>query len=173
MVQCLVRHHCALHGIPLINISQAQLPGLSSWGVTGAWASCAFMFGVRPSGSANPCQSIAKHHRRCCCMVLYKYLCVTLGSSIIPLSSMYCMPVKKHRHVTKSWQAEPNLLHAAFRAVSLKDWFGPGGDAMLAAGISLTNMQHVHSQTYQLQCNWKVFCDNYLVTALPMVFCTT
>lgn len=44
---------------------------------------------------------------------------------------------------------------------------------MQVAGISLTNMRHVHSQTYQLQCNWKVFCDNYLVSpwssALPDV----
>ena len=63
----------------------------------------------------------------------------------------------------KSCWAKSNLLHTVFRAVSLKDWFGPGGDAMQAAGISLKNMRHVHSQTYQLQCNWKVFCDNYLV----------
>ena len=48
--------------------------------------------------------------------------------------------------------------------MALKDWFGSGGDAMQAAGISVSNMRHVHSRTYQLQCNWKVFCDNYLVS---------
>ncbi|KAL3161039.1 hypothetical protein ABBQ38_009422 [Trebouxia sp. C0009 RCD-2024] len=49
------------------------------------------------------------------------------------------------------------------RAMSLKDWLGSGGDAMQRAGISLTGMRHVHSRTYHLHCNWKVFCDNYLV----------
>ncbi|KAL3162879.1 hypothetical protein ABBQ32_009329 [Trebouxia sp. C0010 RCD-2024] len=48
------------------------------------------------------------------------------------------------------------------RAISLRDWLGSGGDAMQRAGISLAGMRHVHSRTYHLHCNWKVFCDNYL-----------
>ena len=35
---------------------------------------------------------------------------------------------------------------------------------MQAAGISLNGMRHVKTQHYQLKCNWKVFCDNYLVS---------
>ncbi len=34
---------------------------------------------------------------------------------------------------------------------------------MQAADISLTNMKHIKTQHYQINCNWKVFCDNYLV----------
>ena len=37
---------------------------------------------------------------------------------------------------------------------------------MQQAGISLAGMRHVHSRTYHLHCNWKVFCDNYLVRQL-------
>lgn len=68
----------------------------------------------------------------------------------------------------KELSGKANMLHAASRALSFKDWLGPGGDAMQAAGISLTNMRHVHSRIYQLQCNWKVFCDNYLVHSSPL-----
>ena len=53
------------------------------------------------------------------------------------------------------------------RAKTLPHWLGKGGDAMKAAGISLANMAHVKTQHYQIKCNWKVFCDNYLVGISP------
>lgn len=56
----------------------------------------------------------------------------------------------------------------ACRTTSLTEWLGKGGDAMKAADISLANMKHVKTQTYQINCNWKVFCDNYLVRLSPM-----
>lgn len=34
---------------------------------------------------------------------------------------------------------------------------------MEAAGIKAESLQHVASREYSLQCNWKVFADNYLV----------
>ena len=34
---------------------------------------------------------------------------------------------------------------------------------MEAAGIKDESLQHVASKEYNLQCNWKVFADNYLV----------
>jgi len=39
---------------------------------------------------------------------------------------------------------------------------------MKAAHISLANMKHVKTQHYQINCNWKVFCDNYLVCLSAM-----
>lgn len=38
-----------------------------------------------------------------------------------------------------------------------------GLQAMEAAGITDDHLVHVASRAYSLQCNWKVFCDNYLV----------
>ena len=46
---------------------------------------------------------------------------------------------------------------------TFKDWLGNGAEAMQAANISLQGMRHVKTQHYQINCNWKVFCDNYLV----------
>jgi len=39
---------------------------------------------------------------------------------------------------------------------------------MKAAHISLANMKHVKTQHYHINCNWKVFCDNYLVCLSAM-----
>jgi len=39
---------------------------------------------------------------------------------------------------------------------------------MQAAHISLANMKHIKTQHYQINCNWKVFCDNYLVRLSAM-----
>ena len=39
---------------------------------------------------------------------------------------------------------------------------------MQAADISLANMKHVKTQHYHINCNWKVFCDNYLVRLSAM-----
>ena len=42
-------------------------------------------------------------------------------------------------------------------------WLGQRGSrAVLAAGIA-DELVHVASREYILDCNWKVFCDNYLV----------
>ncbi len=38
---------------------------------------------------------------------------------------------------------------------------------MEAAGITDRSLQHVASREYNLQCNWKVFADNYLVQHNP------
>ncbi|EIE20824.1 choline monooxygenase, partial [Coccomyxa subellipsoidea C-169] len=46
---------------------------------------------------------------------------------------------------------------------SFEAQLGPEGlQAMEAAGIADSHLVHVASQSYTLQCNWKVFCDNYL-----------
>lgn len=34
---------------------------------------------------------------------------------------------------------------------------------MRQAGQADTHLIHVASRSYTLNCNWKVFCDNYLV----------
>ena len=41
---------------------------------------------------------------------------------------------------------------------------------MKAADISLANMKHVKTQHYHINCNWKVFCDNYLVRLSAMLW---
>ncbi len=38
-----------------------------------------------------------------------------------------------------------------------------GLHSMEAAGMTDSHLQHVASRLYTLNCNWKVFCDNYLV----------
>ena len=46
--------------------------------------------------------------------------------------------------------------------------------AMEAAGMKDESLQHVASREYNLQCNWKVFADNYLVqpNLMPDTYCT-
>ncbi len=47
---------------------------------------------------------------------------------------------------------------------SLEAQLGPEGlQAMKAAGMTDIQLLHVASRDYKLNCNWKVFCDNYLV----------
>ncbi|KAI8466918.1 MAG: hypothetical protein J3K34DRAFT_460648 [Monoraphidium minutum] len=43
----------------------------------------------------------------------------------------------------------------------LQDWLGSGGGRMAELGLG-DPMVHVARRTYELQCNWKVFADNYL-----------
>ena len=40
---------------------------------------------------------------------------------------------------------------------------------MACAGIMDAGLQHVATRNYSLKCNWKVFADNYLVSADPPV----
>lgn len=48
----------------------------------------------------------------------------------------------------------------------LEEQIGPAGKAaMEAAGMTDTSLVHIASQEYHLDCNWKVFVDNYLVRA--------
>ena len=46
----------------------------------------------------------------------------------------------------------------------IKEWFGRGGQAMSDAEVESEDMVHVRQMTYDLQCNWKVYNDNYLVS---------
>jgi choline monooxygenase len=49
------------------------------------------------------------------------------------------------------------------QAARFSTWLGPlGAAAALEAGIA-DPLVHVASRAYEIQCNWKVFCDNYLV----------
>lgn len=43
-----------------------------------------------------------------------------------------------------------------------------GLQSMEAAGMTDSHLQHVASRLYTLNCNWKVFCDNYLVRAMSL-----
>lgn len=61
-----------------------------------------------------------------------------------------------------TWQGFAFIQAGKQRTTSLTEWLGKGGDAMKAADISLANMKHVKTQHYHINCNWKVFCDNYL-----------
>lgn len=49
-------------------------------------------------------------------------------------------------------------------APALRAWLGAEGAAALeASGACRERMAHVARREYTLRCNWKVFCDNYLV----------
>ena len=41
-------------------------------------------------------------------------------------------------------------------------WLGEGGKAAMDSGLG-DPLRHVGSREWHLACNWKVFCDNYLV----------
>ncbi|EEH54460.1 chloroplast envelope protein translocase family, partial [Micromonas pusilla CCMP1545] len=42
----------------------------------------------------------------------------------------------------------------------VNEWLGEAGERMRSAGVA--EMTHVARREYELNCNWKVFCDNYL-----------
>ncbi len=49
-------------------------------------------------------------------------------------------------------------------ANTVSTWLGEGSDAALECGLrSMSDMQLVGERTWHVDCNWKVFCDNYLV----------
>ncbi|GBF97413.1 hypothetical protein Rsub_09579 [Raphidocelis subcapitata] len=43
----------------------------------------------------------------------------------------------------------------------LEDWLGDAGARMAELGV-LDPLVHVARRSYEINCNWKVFCDNYL-----------
>ena len=47
---------------------------------------------------------------------------------------------------------------------SLQDHLGTAAPVLQAAGMAGEGLVHVGSRSYHLNCNWKVFCDNYLVS---------
>jgi len=47
----------------------------------------------------------------------------------------------------------------------MDQWLGSGGQAMKAAGLA-DPLTHVAAKEWTLRCNWKVFVDNYLVSAV-------
>jgi len=51
---------------------------------------------------------------------------------------------------------------AAADAPTVREALGGAGEAMEAAGGCDPNLVFVHRREYPLQCNWKVFADNYL-----------
>lgn len=49
----------------------------------------------------------------------------------------------------------------------LAAWLGEGGRAMAAAGAADAGLLHVARRVYRLTCDWKVYCDNFLVRVCP------
>jgi hypothetical protein len=48
-----------------------------------------------------------------------------------------------------------------------EEQLGPQGLlAMEQAGMADDGLMHVATRQYSLDCNWKVFCDNYLVSVV-------
>ena len=45
----------------------------------------------------------------------------------------------------------------------LRAWLGAGGRAMADAGVLDGGLLHVAQRAYHLACDWKVYCDNFLV----------
>ncbi len=48
----------------------------------------------------------------------------------------------------------------------MAEWLGEGGRKMEACDMKAPDLVHVRTVPYDLDCNWKVFNDNYLVRAL-------
>jgi hypothetical protein len=49
----------------------------------------------------------------------------------------------------------------------ISEWLDDAEEVMKEAGQADTHLIHVESCSYTLNCNWKVYCDNYLVRPLP------
>ena len=45
----------------------------------------------------------------------------------------------------------------------MAEWLGEGGRKMAECGMEAPDLVHARTMTYDLECNWKVFNDNYLV----------
>ena len=52
-------------------------------------------------------------------------------------------------------------------SAELAAWLGEGGRAMAAAGAADAGLLHVARRVYRLACDWKVYCDNFLVRVCP------
>ena len=63
----------------------------------------------------------------------------------------------------QAWGGLLFVAHAPQHA-SLADWLGEGGAALAPRLAATVGHRHVGSREYTLRCNWKVFCDNYLVS---------
>ncbi len=48
---------------------------------------------------------------------------------------------------------------------SVAEWLGEGGRKMAQSDMEAPDLVYVRTMTYDLECNWKVFNDNYLVRA--------
>ena len=46
---------------------------------------------------------------------------------------------------------------------SVAQWLGEGGRKMAECSMEAPDLVHARTMTYDLECNWKVFNDNYLV----------
>ena len=46
---------------------------------------------------------------------------------------------------------------------SVAEWLGEGGRKMAQSDMEAPDLVYVRTMTYDLDCNWKVFNDNYLV----------
>lgn len=51
---------------------------------------------------------------------------------------------------------------------SVAEWLGEGGRKMEACDMKASDLVHVRTVPYDLDCNWKVFNDNYLVS-MPFI----
>ena len=47
----------------------------------------------------------------------------------------------------------------------MAEWLGEGGLKMVQSDMEAPDLVYVRTMTYDLECNWKVFNDNYLVRA--------
>eukprot|EP00898_Chlorokybus_atmophyticus_P002486 jgi/Chlat1/3238/Chrsp22S08810 len=54
------------------------------------------------------------------------------------------------------------LISSARDQPSIADWLGESAAALSEAGMNNVDMKHVATREYELNCNWKVYCDNYL-----------
>ncbi len=53
----------------------------------------------------------------------------------------------------------------------MAEWLGEGGRRMAECGMEAPDLVHARTMTYDLECNWKVFNDNYLVGSSSNLLC--
>ena len=76
-------------------------------------------------------------------------------SSAAPDATCRCVTLKRQAELCIG------ILAGAAHA-SVQGWLGAGGEAAMDSGLA-DPLQHAGSREWHLACNWKVFCDNYLV----------
>lgn len=65
-------------------------------------------------------------------------------------------------HATGETVVVVRLLSVLCRAVLVVAPAGVGGQRMHQVGMSDSSLEHITRREYVLNCNWKVFADNYL-----------
>ena len=87
---------------------------------------------------------------------------------------MLCATAFLYQKLQIGWIAKEDVLSRQLDCwrsdkPGVAEWLGEGGRRMAEEDMEAPDLVYARSMEYDLNCNWKVFCDNYLVRALPVL----